>query len=96
MLKDRGIEFKYREYRDDRLSRSELRDLFRMLGCRPKDQLRKNDRAYKELGLDGSESDSRLIALMADHPTLLQRPIGVAGSRAVVGRPPEELLGLVE
>ena len=45
-------------------------------------------------GLTGDEPDGRLIKLMAQHPTLLQRPIGVRGRKAVVGRPPEKLLEL--
>ena len=38
---------------------------------------------------------NKLMALMAQHPKLLQRPIGVVGDRAAVGRPPEALLGLL-
>ena len=54
------------------------------------------DAAFTKLGLTGEEPEERLIELMARHPTLLQRPIGVAGNRAVVGRPPEALLELVK
>jgi len=61
----------------------------------PVQVLRKNDKAYKENGLTGDEPDERLIDLMAQHPTLLQRPIGVLGKRAVLGRPHENLLTLV-
>lgn len=61
----------------------------------PGDLLRVRDRANQELGLTGEESAEELIAAMAEHPTLLQRPIGVVGDRAVVGRPPEALLELV-
>jgi arsenate reductase len=57
--------------------------------------LRRKDKAFRELGLSGEEDDATLVALMAEHPTLLQRPIGVLGDRAVVGRPPERLLELV-
>jgi len=46
----------------------------------------------REAGLSGDETEKALIAAMADHPTLLQRPIGVKGARAVLGRPPEKLL----
>lgn len=67
-----------------------------MLGVGPHDVLRRNDRAFKKLGLSGEESEDRLIELMTEHPTLLQRPIGIAGRRAAVGRPPEKLLALVE
>jgi len=96
LLKERGIEFAYREYRQDPLSAAEIRRVLKMLGAGPKDVLRKNDAAYKELGLTGKESDAALVRHMAAHPTLLQRPIGVVGSRAVIGRPAEELLKLVE
>jgi arsenate reductase len=57
--------------------------------------VRKRDKAYKELGLTGTESDDVLIPLMAEHPTLLERPIGVLGDRAAVGRPPSNLLELL-
>ena len=68
--------------------------MFKQLGVSPRALLRKNDKAYKENGLTGSETDAELIALMAKYPTLLQRPIGVKGNKAVVGRPIENLLEL--
>jgi arsenate reductase (glutaredoxin) len=64
------------------------------LGVGPKAVLRKRDKAYKELGLTGAESDDVLIGHMAKHPTLLQRPIGILGDKAVIGRPITELLTL--
>lgn len=90
MLNEKGIEYRYREYTREPLSEAEIRDVLRKLGLRPRDVLRKND-----LGFTGGEPENDLIAAMARHPTLLQRPIGVAGDRAVVGRPPERLLELV-
>ena len=80
MLDGKGIEYRYREYNREPLSEKEIRDV-----------LRKND-----MGFTGEEPDKELIAAMARHPTLLQRPIGVLGDKAVVGRPPERLLELVE
>lgn len=94
MLEREGIEFRYREYRKQPLAAEEIRALLGKLGLAAKDLLRKRDRAYSEAGLTGEESDTQLVALMAEHPTLLQRPIGVRGERAVVGRPPERLLEL--
>ena len=67
-----------------------------MLGMPPGKVLRRNDRAFREQGLTGTEPDSLLIRKMAEHPTLLQRPIGVLGDKAVLGRPPELLLNLIE
>jgi arsenate reductase len=91
LLNEKGIEYRYREYTREPLSETEIRDVLRKLGLHPRDVLRKND-----LGLTGEEPDDELIAAMARHPTLLQRPIGVVGERAVVGRPPERLLELVK
>lgn len=95
MLDEKGIPYRFRDYVKDPLTEAEIRDVLKLLGLRPKDVLRTKDPAVKELGLTGDEPDARLIAAMAKHPTLLQRPIGVVGDRAVVGRPPERLLELV-
>jgi arsenate reductase len=96
LLKDRQIPYRYRDYREELLSAEEIRSVLRKLGVGPGRVLRRNDAAFKKLGLTGQESDDRLVSLMAEHPTLLQRPIGVLGDRAVVGRPPENLLDLAE
>ncbi len=94
MLQAEGLEYRYREYREDPLSEDELRDVLRKLGVGPKAVLRSRDKAFKELGLTGDEPDDVLLAHMAQHPTLLQRPIGIRGDRAVIGRPVSELLTL--
>lgn len=89
MLKQAGAAYEYREYTEDPLSLKELKDLFGKLKETPRDLLRKRD--AKSVGLTGDETDAQLLAAMAKHPTLLQRPILVKGKRAVVGRPVEEL-----
>ena len=94
MLDDRGIAYRYRDYVRDPLSEQEIRQALRLLGLKARDVLRTKDATFQELGLTGDEPEGRLIALMARHPTLLQRPIGIANGRAVVGRPPEALLKL--
>ncbi len=94
MLEEHDIDYRYREYTKEPLSKAELKKVLKMLGVGPREVLRKRDKAYKELGLTGDESNDELIGLMAKHPTLLQRPIGVKGGKAVIGRPPENLLEL--
>jgi len=94
LLDGKGIAYAYREYREEPLSVTEIRELLGKLGLSARDVLRKNDRAFREAGLTGTESDAELVRQMARHPTLLQRPIGVAGRKAVVGRPVENLLEL--
>ncbi len=93
MLNEHGIEHTYREYTREPLTETELRDVFAKLAMTPREVLRSRDAA--KAGLSGDESDDELIALMAENPRLLQRPIGVMGDRAAVGRPAENLLSLL-
>ena len=95
MLDEHGAEYRYREYTREPLTKAELKRLFTKLGVEPAALLRKKDAANKALGLTGDESKATLIAHMAEHPTLLQRPIVVDGDRAVVGRPVENVLELL-
>ena len=94
MLDEQGVQYTLRDYVKEPLGVDELKDLFAKLKLSPKDLLRKHDPAYKELGLTGKETDAALIKHMAKHPGLLQRPIGVKGKKAAVGRPVENLLEL--
>ena len=96
MLDDRGVEYVYRDYRKEPLAATEIRSILKKLGMRAADVLRRNDPAFKQLALRGDETDRVLVPLMAEHPTLLQRPIGVTRGAAAVGRPPEALLELVD
>ena len=96
MLEKKRIPYRYRDYRQEPLSQKEIRNLLGLLGAKPRDLLRRNDKAFKELGLTGDEDARTLIRHMANHPTLLQRPIGLYRKKAVLGRPIEALLGLAK
>ncbi|MBZ0267765.1 arsenate reductase (glutaredoxin) [bacterium] len=94
MLDSEGIGYEYREYGKDPLSEAEIRDVLKKLGRTAADMLRKKDKAVAEAGLTGNETEAQLVKAMAKHPTLLQRPIGIAGKKAVLGRPIGNLLEL--
>lgn len=67
------------------------------MGVSPRELLRTGEVVYKELGLGRRElSDDELIRLMAEHPELVQRPIVERGSRAVLGRPVENIRALLD
>ena len=69
------------------MTRKKLAELLRKANLKPREVLRKGESIYKELGLSEDKfSDSELIALMIEHPDLLQRPIVERGDRAVLGR----------
>jgi len=93
LLNEQGIAHTYREYTKDPLTAEEIRDVLTKLGLGARDVLRTRD--ANKAGLTGDETDETLIGLMADNPRLLQRPIGVLGDKAALGRPPENLLSIV-
>ena len=93
MLDAHNIPYTYREYSREPLSRDELVDVLTKLGARPSEVLR--TREVTKSGLDATLPDDALIDAIVDNPRLLQRPIGVMGDRAVIGRPPEQLLTIV-
>ncbi len=95
-MKKNKIDYRYREYTKEPLDIKEIKELLRKLNVKPKEIFIKNGKMNRELGLSGEEPDSVLISAISQHPTLLQRPIGVSGDKAVLARPIEKLLGLVD
>ncbi|HEX6046647.1 MAG TPA: ArsC/Spx/MgsR family protein [Pyrinomonadaceae bacterium] len=96
LLRESGIPYDKVNYYVEPLSKKKLTELVRKLNMKPRELLRKSEPAYKELGLAKDEfSDSELIALMVEHPDLLQRPIVERGDRAVLGRPTENVKELL-
>ncbi len=94
MLKERDVPFVYREYTKEPLSVDEIREVLGQLGMGVRDVLRKRDAA--KVGMSASDTDDALLAAMAENPRMLQRPIGLLDGRAELGRPPENLLRLVD
>ena len=96
LLRERGVPFEKVNYYLEPLSKKKLTELVRKMGIKPRELLRKSEPVYKELGLaNGDFSDSELIALMVEHPDLMQRPIVERGDRAVLGRPTENVKDLL-
>jgi len=96
LLRESGVPFEKVNYYVEPLSKKKLTDLVRKMNIKPRELLRKGEAIYKELGLAERElSDSELIALMVEHPDLLQRPIVERGDRAVLGRPTENVKELL-
>lgn len=95
LLTDRGVAFEERRYLEQPLSREELDELRARLGRAPSEWLRRGEAAYREAGLSEASSDADRLDAIAKHPILMERPIALRGRRAVVGRPPENVLELL-
>lgn len=88
ILNDRGLEPTVVEYLKTPLDKEQLRTLLKKIGIGPRELLRRRGTPYDELGLDDpSLSDAALIARMAEHPILMQRPVVVTDKGAKVCRP---------
>jgi len=97
LLTERGVEFRSIDYHASGLREEELRDLLAKLDLSARAILRTREPLVKELGLDDPQvSDERLVALMVQHPMLMQRPIVVCGARALLARPVERAQGLLD
>jgi arsenate reductase len=97
LLRGRGIEPDLVDITATPLAADRLREIAAMTGEPVRALLRTGEAAYVALGLDDpSLGDDALIAAMAAHPELVERPLLVHRGRAVVGRPPERVLGLFD
>ncbi|MFT5052745.1 MAG: arsenate reductase [Chlamydiales bacterium] len=96
MLEERGIAHRELRYLDDPLTVAELEDLAVRLAQPPVAWVRSGEPAYREAQLGSQSSAADVIAAMAEHPSIIQRPILMRGSRARVGRPPEQVLELFD
>lgn len=96
ILREHGIEPVIVDYIKEPLDAAQLSALVARLGLPVRDLMRSKEAVYQELGLaDLARSDAELIAAIAAHPQLLNRPIVVSPKGAALCRPPELVLGLI-
>ena len=96
ILEERGVDADYIRYLETAPTRADLEAVLVKLGTDdPRDIVREKEPVYAELGLDAADRDQLLDAMVA-HPILIQRPIVIHGDRAIVARPPERLLELLD
>ncbi len=88
LLRASSIPFEKINYYLAPIGEKKLRELIKKMGIKPRELLRTSEAIYRELRLGKKDlSDDEVIALMVEHPDLIQRPIVERGDRAVLGRP---------
>ncbi|MDQ6651718.1 MAG: arsenate reductase [Acidobacteriota bacterium] len=96
LLRESGVSFEKVNYYIKPLTKKKLAELISKMKIKPRDLLRTNEYIYRELDLrTGEFTDEEIISLMVKHPDLIQRPIVERGSRAVLGRPVENVKTLL-
>jgi arsenate reductase len=97
ILRERGVDADVVEYLQQPLDRATLERVLDLLGGPPAALVR-NDKRFKELGLDPADyvTTAQVVALLLEHPELMERPVVIRGRRAVIARPSERVLELLD
>jgi arsenate reductase (glutaredoxin) len=96
LIEQHGLQPKIHLYLQDALSETEIKQLIQQLGCASAvEMMRSKEPLFSALGLTQTTSQEQLIAAMAAHPQLIERPIVVVGERAKLGRPPESVVEIL-
>lgn len=96
LLGEQGITPDIIEYLKTPPTAEQLQEILAKLGLSPRDLMRKKEDVYAECGLDNpSLTDAELIGFMVKNPILIERPIVLANGKAVIGRPPEQVLEIL-
>jgi arsenate reductase (glutaredoxin) len=96
LLEERGINPDIVLYLEQTPDAAQIGALLGKLGITAGELVRRGEEAYKACSLSKDSSEDEVIAAMASHPKLIERPIVVKGDRAVLGRPPENVLELLD
>jgi arsenate reductase len=97
LLQEHGAEVQVVEYLETPPSAEELRDICEKLGVSALDITRQKEKRFLELGLTAGENrpEAEWLLILSENPVLIERPIVLVNGRAVVGRPPENVLSLL-
>ncbi len=95
LLEERGVEPMQVKYLETPPTESEIRHTLSLLGVSAIDLTRRGETIFKELNLSSDTSEDDLISAMANHPILIERPVIISATQAVIGRPPENALTLL-
>ena len=97
LLKEKGINPDIVLYLETPPSEKQLESILKKLNFKARDLLRKVEAEFKEQRLsDQSKSEQDLIRAMIEFPKLIERPIVIYGERAIIGRPPENVLEIIK
>ena len=91
LIEEHGAEVQTRAYLEDSPSVEELKAVQAALGVSAVEMMRTGEKVFKELGLSKDSTEEDLLAAMAAHPILIERPIAIKDGKAVIGRPTEAI-----
>ncbi len=87
ILEENNCESEVVKYLETKPNEQEIKNILDMLGLSAKELMRTKEDIYKELNLKDEKSETKLIKAMAEHQKLIERPIIIKNSKAIIGRP---------
>jgi len=96
LLEKEGIKPKVIEYLENPPSKAELKSITKKVGIKPEELVRKEEKVFKNMYKGQKLTDSQWLDVLTKNPMLIERPIAVAGNKAVIGRPPTKVLELLK
>jgi len=96
IIQNQNINTKVILYLKDKLTKSMLKQILDLSQLSVRDIIRSNEKEYKENNLDRLDlTQDDILELIVKHPKLLQRPVLVYNNKAIIGRPPEDILRII-
>ncbi|MDB9732779.1 arsenate reductase (glutaredoxin) [Polaribacter sp.] len=95
ILENSGKEFQIIKYLEEVPSEATLKEIISLLGISPIQLVRKTEQIWKENYKGKELSDIEIIKAMIENPKLIERPIVIYNSKAVIGRPPENIISII-
>jgi len=96
IIQNQNINIKVILYLKDKLTKSMLKQILDLSQLSVRDIIRSNEKEYKENNLDKLDlTQDDILELIVKHPKLLQRPVLVYNNKAIIGRPPEDILRII-
>ena len=96
LLEERGIEADIIEYLKTPPTEKELKGVLDKLGLKPMDIIRTKEPLFIEKYKGKKFSDAEWIKIMSKNPILIERPIAIEGNKAIIGRPPQNILTIIK
>ena len=95
LLEEKGVEPNVILYLETPPDAATITSLLKKLGLSARELMRTKEDIYKALDLASVDDEAALISAMTENPKLIERPIVVSGQKAALGRPPENVLGIL-
>ncbi len=96
LLEEQGVEVEIVKYLEEDFTVSQLKELLEMLGIEARELMRTKEMIYEELNLKEESNPEKLIEAMVAYPKLIERPIVIKDGKAIIGRPIENVINLLE